>query len=68
MLAYCDYISDVIRKGLVGDTASVQSLIKDVGQVKMDLDPDEGYFVSTKKTINVVDKNGKSYVVTVEEV
>jgi hypothetical protein len=33
----------------------------------MDLHPEEGYFMSTKKTIEVEDINGKVYLVTVEE-
>jgi len=67
MLAYCDYIADVIRKGLVGDTATAGSYIRDVGPVKMDLHPTEGYFLSTKKVLTVTDSSGRIYKVTVEE-
>lgn len=67
MVAYCDYIGALIREKLVGDTASIQSVIKDVSHVQMDLHPEEGYFVSTKKTIEVIDINRKRYKVTVEE-
>jgi hypothetical protein len=68
MLAYCDYIAEVVRKGLVENTAAPTSLVKDVGSIEMDLHPTEGYFVSTKKTLKVIDINGKKYKVTVEEV
>ena len=68
MLAYCDYISALIREKLVGDTASTQTVIKDVSHVQLDLHPEEGYFMSTKKTVIVEDKNGKMYRVTVEEI
>jgi predicted cupin superfamily sugar epimerase len=43
------------------------TLIMGVGRPKMDLHPEGGYFVSTKKTIEVQDINGKKYLVTVEE-
>ena len=68
MLAYCDYIADVVRKGLVENTAAPKSLVKDVGSIKMDLHPEEGYFVSTMKTIEVIDINNKIYKITVEEI
>jgi hypothetical protein len=35
--------------------------------IKSDLDPVGGWFVSPKKTITVHDRNGKAYVVTIEE-
>jgi YHS domain-containing protein len=38
-----------------------------VDGIKWDLDPVGGYMVSTKKTITVMDMNGKKYLVTVEE-
>jgi hypothetical protein len=34
---------------------------------KMDLDPDEGYLLSLKRTIKVMDKNGTTYKITIEE-
>ena len=66
ILEYCDYIGDRIRKALLKDTEVATSLIKDLTAVKMDLDPDKGYLLSTKKTIDVTDINGKLYRVTVE--
>jgi hypothetical protein len=48
------------------DTEVATSLIKDLTAVKMDLDPDKGYLLSTKKTIDVTDINGKLYRVTIE--
>lgn len=67
-LAYCDYIADRIKKGLTQDAENYGSLIDNVGRVEMDLHPEGGYFVSTKKTVRVQDTNGKWYKVTVEEV
>ena len=58
-LAYCDYIADQIRKGLGGKLKA--------SRVKYDLHPTEGYMLSTKKTLEVEDWNGKKYKVTVEE-
>lgn len=65
MLAYCDKIADVIRKSLL--KYDPDNIIGLVGGVQMDLHPTEGYFQSTKKTIEVTDMNGKFYRVTVEE-
>ena len=65
MLAYCDKIADTIRKALL--KYDEDQIIGLVDRVKMDLHPTEGYFVSTKKTIDVTDMNGKFYRVTVEE-
>lgn len=66
MLAYCDKIADVVRKALLKYDAD--EIVGLVGPIKMDLHPTEGYFVSTKKTINVFDMSGKEYMVTIEEV
>lgn len=66
MLAYCDKIADTIRKALV--EYDPDNIIGLVGRVRMDLHPTEGYFQSTKKTIELTDMNGKMYRVTVEEV
>lgn len=65
-MIYCDFIADQIRKVLCSEDAN--SHIEKVGDVEMDLHPTEGYFVSTKKTINIEDFNGTKYKVTVEEI
>jgi len=65
-LAYCDKIADTIRKALVKyDDDGI--LNGPVGKINWDLHPEGGYLVTTKKSINVWDSNGKAYVVTVEE-
>lgn len=69
MLVYCDYIADRIQKALVvakNDVFAAVPLL-DVGRVKFDLDAN-GSFASTKKTLEVVDGNGRKYLVTVQEV
>jgi len=64
-MAYCDYIAHtVLRPAMISDGGVIQ----EVGHVKMDLDPVEGYMTSTAKRIEVVDMNGKKYRVTVEEI
>jgi predicted cupin superfamily sugar epimerase len=68
MLAYCDYIAALIQEKMTWDIDSHDTVIKDVSHVQMDLHPEEGYFMTTKKTIIVEDKGGKMYRVTVEEV
>ena len=69
-LAYCDKIADVIRTSLLKSHSlgfDDDRMIGLVGPVEMDLHPEDGYFVSTKKTIKVSDMNGKMYKVTIEE-
>lgn len=63
-LAYCDYIAHLIQRGLRKDT---EHLLDTVGATKSDLDPVGGWFVSPKKAITVHDRQGKAYVITVEE-
>lgn len=65
MIAYCDYIAHTARQGLLD--MDKENLLTSVGKMQWDLDPKGGWFVSTKKTIEVVDKNGKQYKITVEE-
>ena len=67
MLAYCDYIAKVISDSLKKDSTRLDSLVDNVGKTRWDLD-ESGAFASTKKTMSVVDKNGKMYRVIVEEV
>lgn len=67
-LAYCDFIAATISKSLLAEAKQIGSLIKSASHPQMDLHPNEGYFLSAKKTIEVEDCNGKQYKVTVEEV
>ena len=63
-LAYCDYIAHNIVQNAIPNN----QLIESVSSPRYDLHPTEGYFMSTKKTIEMEDKNGKKYRVTVEEI
>lgn len=67
-LAYCDYIAACISKTLIKEAKEFGGYIKSASHPQMDLHPEEGYFMSTKKTIEVEDMNGKRYLVTVTEV
>lgn len=67
MLAYCDYIAAIINERLKNDVFSRQTVIGAVGKTQMDLHPEEGWMISTKKTMDVIDINGKKYKVTIEE-
>jgi hypothetical protein len=67
MLAYCDYIAKVISEAMKKDADKYSSYIDNVGKTSWDLDT-SGAFLSTRKTISVIDKNGKAYRVTVEEI
>ena len=67
MLAYCDYIAKVISEGLKKDSVSNRnSYIDNVGKTHWDLDEESGAFLTTKKTISVIDRNVKANRVTVE--
>jgi hypothetical protein len=68
MLVYCDFIASKIREALVASKENpwAQIPLTDVGRTQWDLD-ENGSFRSTKKTINVVDGNGRKYIVTVQE-
>ena len=59
-LAYCDMIANIVNKKVDG------GFFKSLG-ISLDLHPEFGYFMSTKKTIRVVDQNGRKYKITVEE-
>jgi len=66
MLAYCDKIADTVRKSLLKHDP--QGIIGLIGPIEMDLHPTQGYFQSTKKTIEMTDMNSKKYKITIEEI
>lgn len=70
MFSSCDYISHKIRNDLFGEAvvfgADKDPLVKTDGPLQFDLS-DTGVFLSSKKTFNLRDKNGKKYKITVEE-
>ncbi|MDA9373921.1 hypothetical protein N9R43_00930 [bacterium] len=66
-MVYCDYIADRIHRLVSNDIGDNQTMLLNIGKAALDLHPTEGYFVSTKKTMEITDANGKVYVVTVEE-
>ena len=67
-LSYCDYIAHtIIKPALDVDKNSNQGQISVVGKVKMDLHK-RGYMLSTAKRIEVVDVNGRKYMVTIEDI
>ena len=65
-LAYCDYIAHLIKGGLKDQDRKDKILLDTVGSVRFDFDPD-GSMASTKKFISVVDHQGKTYTITIEE-
>lgn len=64
--AYCDKIAASIKDAL--NATDPDGIIMGCGKVRFDLHPEDGYLISTKKTLTVVDKNGKLYEVTVKEI
>lgn len=69
-IAYCDFIADCIKKALTAAAlvSAPGNLVSAVGHVASDLHPQGGYLLTTTKTIEVKDRNGRVYRVTVEEV
>ena len=67
-MAYCDYIAYTILQPALEKDRIGEGIVQSVGKVNMDLEPEEGYMVSTSKWVDVVDVNGKMYRVTVEEI
>ena len=68
MIAYCDYIANSIRDALHNTVriAYPAPWITTIGNIQWDL-AEDGSFGTTKKTLKVVDFNGKEYQITVEE-
>ena len=64
-VAYCDYIAHTIVNNLKAN--DTEKLLSSVSRPQYDL-TQSGAFASTKKTIEVEDRNGRKYRVTVEEV
>lgn len=65
-LAYCDYIAYLISTELKALDTSSQKLLASVDRVQYDF----GYhdeFLTTTKTIDVEDRFGKQYRITVQE-
>ncbi len=63
MLAYCDELIHIIQKACNNADNSFRAK-----NPKYDLHIEGGYLLSTKKTMIVMDKNGKEYLVTVNEI
>jgi hypothetical protein len=63
-IAYCDYIAHLIATEL--KMLDSEHLLKEVGRVQYDLGLG-GEFCSTIKTIDVQDRFGKQYRITIQE-
>jgi len=66
-LIYNDFIADRIKKALVNEASIEDNIIHDVKGPHLDLDEDEGYLLSLKRTIKVMDENGNTYKITIEQ-
>jgi len=66
-LAYCDYIAALISDDLKAFDCQNARLLLEVSRPQSDLHPEQGYLVSTKKTLMVQDKQNKLYKIIVEE-
>lgn len=65
-LSYCDYIAQRIVDALL--IQDDEELLRNVGRIRWDLHPQHGYMLSTKKILDVTDRNGTKYRITVENV
>jgi hypothetical protein len=65
MFEYCDYIAHLISTNILANDVDDERILKMVSHMKYDLHP-EGYMLSTKRIMTVVDKNNKRYKITVE--
>jgi hypothetical protein len=65
MFEYCDYIAHLISTNILANDVDDERILKMLSQVKYDIHPD-GYMMSTKRVMTVVDKNNKRYKITVE--
>lgn len=63
-LVYCDYIAHLISKELKANDS--ERLLSSVSKPRADLTP-QGAMRSTKRTIEVEDRFGKKYRITVTE-
>lgn len=66
-LVYNDFIAKSIANALVEEASAEDNIIHDVKGPLLDLDPDEGYLLSLKKIVKVMDQNGRTYKITIEE-
>ena len=66
-LVYNDFIAKAIANALVEEAHAYDAIIHDVKGPLLDLDPDEGYLLSLKKIVKVMDQNGRTYKITIEE-
>lgn len=67
VLTFCDYIAFLISTDLKYFDSKQEKLLASVGVINGDFDKN-GKFLSTKKTINVEDRYGKNYRITIEEI
>lgn len=65
-LAYCDYIAWLISTELKALDTTGQKLLASVDRVRFDLGAHDE-FLSTTKTIDIEDRFGKQYRITVQE-
>lgn len=64
--SYCGYIAERIRDAL--KSADLKNLISDVGPLEWDLHEKHGYSLSTSKFVELTDRNGNRYRITVEDI
>lgn len=65
-LAYCDKIADTVRRALQQPDPDGIIAADGVGRIQWDLD-EQGAFRSPAKSITVYDRNGKAYIVSIQE-
>ena len=65
-LEFTTEIASAILKGLILDsTNNEDTFVEDVSKIKFDLN-ESGHYLSSKKTIKVLDTSGTTYTITLE--
>lgn len=69
-LAFCDLIADIVSRSVGGFSSFIngrEHVNFQTTMPKPDLHPEEGYLLTTKKTVTVTDHQDKKYLITIEE-
>lgn len=66
LIAYCDYIAYLIQSNIKALDTESEKLLSAVSRIQFDIGANNEY-CSTAKTIDVEDRFGKQYRITIQE-
>ena len=64
--SYTDYIASLIKAAIHEDSTQVNGKLNGAGKINYDLDKD-GWLASHTKFINISDRNGRLYEITIKD-